>query len=187
MAGANSALRMVDLEADYPRSVDQVQCFGCGAMVPDQDGPVHKYMLSVPGCWALYGAVLAWVQERPPGRWVTARQHVVDCYAAQHATNPERRNRQSVAGHLMSLCASIEHGVTGDRLRTMIGGWTHRDYPLLDPRPSGYPVTVREVAWASETSRPDIVGDWAITTWEAWSAHHDTIRAWLASALDRKG
>jgi len=52
---------------------------------------------------------------------LTTAQRAVDCYAAQHATGPGRRNRQSVAVHLMSLCASIEHGVGGAQLRVRIG------------------------------------------------------------------
>jgi hypothetical protein len=156
-----------------------VRCLGCGAVVPEQSGPIHKYMLSSPGCWALYGSVLAWKDTMPRGDGTMA-QRIVDTYAVQHATNAERRNRQSVAGHLMSLCASIEHGVSGTRLRRMIGDWTHRDYPLLVPMPTAFPVTVRDVADAGERSRPSIVEDWATSTWAAWSAHHDTIRALLA-------
>jgi Family of unknown function (DUF5946) len=36
-----------------------VPCLGCGALVPDSDGPgpTHAYMLASPGCWALYGEV----------------------------------------------------------------------------------------------------------------------------------
>jgi hypothetical protein len=101
----------------------------------------------------------------------------------QHATNPDRRNRQSVAIHLMSLCASIEHGVSGDRLRTMIGRWAHHDYPLLDPRPAGYPVTVRDAADAGGRSRLAVINDWATSAWAAWSVHHATVRAWLAMVM----
>jgi hypothetical protein len=137
-------------------------------------------MLSAPGCWALYGSVLAWSTAWAGSGDVTAAQRIVDAYAVQHATNPDRRNRQSVAGHLMSLCASIEHGVSGDRLRRMIGDWTHRDYPLLVPRPTAFPVTVRDVADAAQWSRRANVDNWATSAWAAWSAHHDTVRAWLA-------
>jgi hypothetical protein len=38
----------------------------------------------------------------------TVAQQVVDSYMVQHPGNPDRRNRQSVAVHLMSLCASLE-------------------------------------------------------------------------------
>jgi len=167
----------------YPGLVGEVPCFGCGALVPAQSGPAHKYMLSSPGCWALYGSVLAWKDSWAGGDGTTT-QRMVDSYAVQHATNPDRRNRQSVAGHLMSLCASIEHGVSGERLRRMIGDWTHRDYPLLVPSPAGYPVTVRDVADAAERSRPAAVEAWAASAWAAWSAHHDTIRAWLTVTME---
>ena len=112
---------------------------------------------------------------------LTTAQRAVDSYAAQHASNPDRRNRQSVAVHLMSLCASIEHGVSGARLRTRIGDWTHRDYPLPVPRPAVYPVTVRDVIEARERSRAAVVDDWAISTWGAWSLHHGVLRNWLAA------
>lgn len=35
------------------------KCFSCGGLYPNVDGPVHKYMDSSPGCWAIYGEVLA--------------------------------------------------------------------------------------------------------------------------------
>lgn len=164
--------------------MDEIRCIGCGALVRDQDGPTHKYMLSAPGCWALYGSVLVWRNALVAAGPLTAAQQIIDTYAVQHATNPDRRNRQSVAGHLMSLCASIEHGVSGARLPTMIGRWTHRDYPLLVPRPARYPVTIRDVADADEQDRPAVADNWATTTWQAWSAHHDTVRAWLTQAMN---
>jgi uncharacterized protein DUF5946 len=112
----------------------------------------------------------------------TLIQHLVDSYAVQHAANPDRRNRQSVAVHLMSLCASLEQGIPGTRLRRMIGTWTHREYSLLAPRPDAYPLTVRNLADAAQQDRADLVSDMATATWAAWSAHHDQIRAWLAAA-----
>ena len=141
-------------------------------------------MLSAPGCWALYGSILASSTAWAAGGDVTGAQRVVDAYAVQHATNSDRRNRQSVARHLMSLCASIEHGVSGAHLRRLIGDWTHRDYPLLVPRPTAFAVTVRDVADAGVRSRPAIVDDWAASAWATWSAHHDTVRAWLAMSRD---
>lgn len=129
----------------------------------------------------MYGSILGWYAELPrlaadPG----TSQYLADAYAVQHATNPDRRNRQSVAVHLMSLCAAQEHGISSARLRQMIGSWTHRDYPQLIPRPSVYPVTIRDVIEAAETMRSAVIGDWSISSWAAWSAHRDTIRAWLA-------
>ncbi len=170
--------------AAYPGLVGEVRCFGCSAQVSDLAGPTHAYMLSAPGCWALYGSVLAWRAGLAARGELTAAQRIVDTYAVQHATNPDRRNRQSVACHLMSLCASIEHGVSGARLPIMIGAWAHRDYPQLAPSAAGYPVTVRDVTEAGEDVRLAIVEEWATSAWAAWSAHHDTVRGWLAMAME---
>ena len=65
----------------------------------------------------------------------------------------------------------------------MIGTWTHRDYPLLAPRPDAYRLTVRDLADAQD--RAGLVADMARAAWTAWSAHHDHIRAWLAAATAR--
>ena len=35
-----------------------VTCIGCGGLVPDIDGPSHRYMLASPGCWAAYTGLL---------------------------------------------------------------------------------------------------------------------------------
>jgi hypothetical protein len=163
--------------------VSEVRCFGCGAVVADVAGPVHAYMLAAPGCWSAYGALLAWRMSLAGPEALTTSQHLVDAYAAQHATNHERRNRQSVAVHLMSLCASLERGIPGARLRHLIGGWTGRDYPLLLPRPASYAVTVRDVEGAALPARPETVGAWAGATWSAWGAHQERVRQWLDAAL----
>jgi hypothetical protein len=152
-------------------------------MVPDVTGPVHAYMHASPGCWMLYCGLEDWkasltADDDAP----TLIQHLVDSYAVQHAANPDRRNRQSVAVHLMSLCASLEQGIPGTRLRQLIGTWTHREYSLLSPRPDAYQLTVRNFADPAGQDRVGLVSDMATATWAAWSAHHDQIRAWLAAA-----
>lgn len=161
----------------------EVRCFGCGAVVPDVAGPVHSYMLSAPGCWALYGSLLAWRSSLAGATGVGTSQYLIDTYAVQHATNPDRRNRQSVAVHLMSLCAAVEHDIPGIRLHHLLGEWTHREYPLLVPRPASFAVTLARVAATPPEARPETVRAWAGSTWAAWSAHHQQVRAWLADAL----
>ena len=131
----------------YRAVVSEVRCCGCGAIVPDVTGPVHAYMPSSPGCWALYCGLEDWKASLSVGHDApTLVQHLVDSYAAQHSDSPDRRNRQSVAVHLISLCASLEQGIPGARLRQLIGTWTHREYPLLVPRPDAYQLTVRDLA-----------------------------------------
>jgi hypothetical protein len=59
--------------------------------------------------------------------------------------------------------------------------WTHREYPLLVPRPDAYQLTVRDLADTTGQDRPGLVSDMARATWATWAAHHDQIRAWLAA------
>jgi hypothetical protein len=153
--------------------------------VPDVAGPAHAYMLSTPGCWALYGSLLSWRSSLTGAAAPGTSQYLVDTYAVQHATNPERRNRQSVAVHLMSLCAALEHDIPGVRLRHLIGEWTHREYPLLLPRPASFTVTVTGVAAAAPGGRAEAVAGWARATWTDWSGHQERVRGWLADALSR--
>lgn len=163
--------------------MSEVICLGCGALAPDMTGPVHKYMDASPGCWRLYCELQDWRNSLTGDVGITIAQHLVDAYAAQHATNPDRRNRQSVAVHLMSLCASLEFEISGTKLRAMISNWTHHDYHLLRPTPDGYPVTVRNVRDASSGQRAAIVDEMATSTWSAWSLHHEEIRTLLVNGL----
>ncbi|HEX2142473.1 MAG TPA: DUF5946 family protein, partial [Candidatus Limnocylindria bacterium] len=77
-----------------------VRCPGCGVrLAGDPDGPRHEYIGASSPCWVMYtelGARLA--EHLLPGR------HVVDAYAAQHPGVDGRRQRQSVALHLIGLC-----------------------------------------------------------------------------------
>lgn len=37
-----------------------IACIGCGALVPDSDGPTLRYPdAASPGCWAVFGEILA--------------------------------------------------------------------------------------------------------------------------------
>lgn len=42
-----------------------MKCPGCGLMTAVQDGPTHPYVVSSPGCWAIYGEVLAREYQNP--------------------------------------------------------------------------------------------------------------------------
>jgi hypothetical protein len=163
----------------YSPTVTTTKCFGCGADVVELDGPVHAYMPTAPGCWYLYCSLQDWKNSLLGDEGMDTAQKVVDSYSAQHASNSDRRNRQSVAVHLMSLCASLEQGMRGVRLRSLLGGWTRRDYPELLPRPDAYPITVRDVADADDSLRSGVAASWAMSTWTSWSDHHDEVRGWL--------
>jgi hypothetical protein len=167
----------------YGVAMPDVRCSGCGAVVPDTDGQVHVYMLAAPACWALYGSILERQYAHDAGMDPDVSQWLVDAYAAQHATNTERRNRQSVALHLVSLCAAFEHTMSVDERRRLIGQLAHREYPVLKPSVTSFAITVRDVAEAAACDRADVVQRWARVTWDAWAAHHETVRSWLADGL----
>lgn len=156
-------------------------------MVPGGDGPVHAYMLSAPGCWARYCSLEEWKSGLAGPASIGIVQDLVDSFAVQHATSTDRRNTQSVAVHLISVCAGLERGLPGRERRRLIGRWVGRAYPVLDPVPGAFDVTISDVAAAPVTERPSVVGRLAVASWSAWSAHHDTVRALLDSLSDSLG
>ncbi len=89
------------------------RCGGCGGEVVPSDGPRHAYVPAHPGCWATMCALEDDRHALVGAGAVSFVMDLVDAYAAQHPANPDRRNRPSVALHLMSLCAGIEHGLDG--------------------------------------------------------------------------
>jgi hypothetical protein len=50
---------------------------------------------------------------------------------------------------------------------------------MLDPFPVRYAITVSDVTAATESARRSMIERMAASTWLAWAAHHDTVRAWL--------
>ncbi len=78
-------------------------CFSCGAIVSDLEGLIHPYMLSSPGCWKIYGEILA--KEYAPETYDPDPHRItVDTYAVTHpGVKEERRAIQSVTIHLIRL------------------------------------------------------------------------------------
>jgi hypothetical protein len=144
-------------------------------------------MLSAPSCWERYCSLEEWKCGLAGEASIGIVQDLVDSFAVQHATSSDRRNPQSVAVHLMSLCAGLERSVTGRERRRLIGRWVGRAYPMLGPAPDAFGVTISEVAAAPVTERPSVVGRLAMVSWSAWSAHHCTVRALLDSLSDAVG
>src|ERR1700757_1057083 len=113
-----------------------IHCPGCNALVPEIEGPVHKYVPSAPGCWKVFGEVQADESLRfghPPDH-----RFVVDAYMAQHpGDGQDRRDRQSVFVHLVALCALLERSTGPDAVTTLIGRLVRKrlDFPAL-PRPA---------------------------------------------------
>ncbi len=165
-------------------------CPGCGAEVPDIDGPAHRYIGASPGCWAIFAeltgtARLAMVPA-PHGPLA------VDAYAVQHPGVPGPQSTQSVWVHLVALHLMLEKGWSADqaiRIRKAAAdasaGW-----PWLEPPASLGPLTIVDVArvagadaggLAAEHQR--IVREWVVGCWEAWSAAHPQVRATAAKVV----
>jgi len=144
----------------------EVSCPQCGAVVPDIDGPTHAYVPSAPGCWAAFGALRADEMLRFAGS--EANNLVVDTYMAQHPGDGlDRRDRQSVFVHLVSLCAVLEEGASPSRSPEVLRA-------VLARR------TVLSVADATSVEDHDArARRWAVSVWESWREYHATIRAAL--------
>ena len=80
-------------------------CIGCGAIVPRTDGPTHRYLGASPGCWAVYGEVLAREYQEPT--YAVVHRMTVDAYAVQHPGTSSPQTIQSVVVHLISLCLML--------------------------------------------------------------------------------
>ena len=72
------------------------------------DGPTHRYMESSPGCWSVYGEVLA--REYSDPAYAAAHRQTVDAFAVQHPGQPSPQSIHSVGVHLIRLCLILECG-----------------------------------------------------------------------------
>jgi CTP:molybdopterin cytidylyltransferase MocA len=173
-------------DVDTPADLDRITepCPGCGARyLPQVLDETHPYIGASPACWATFGEVLA----REFGDVTFGRLHrqTVDVYAVQHPGTDGRRQRQSVALHLIGLCHWLEHEVELDRLNAITQHLANEDrpWPWLTP-PAAYPMTVGDLLEARDgPEHVRLVQQWAETTWEAWAAHHDIVRTWAHEAL----
>ncbi len=163
-------------------------CQGCGARyVPVADAGTHGYIGASRACWSAFGELLA--REFSDIRYGIVHRHTVDVYAAQHPGTDGRRERQSVALHLVAICHWLEHGLGTAELNPLTQQLANEDraWPWLDP-PSDYDMTLRDVLGAtSPDEHVALVRRWAESVWRAWAPHHSVVRAWAAEALSQRG
>jgi hypothetical protein len=157
-----------------------IRCIGCGGLVPQMDGPTHRYMESSPGCWHLYGEVLA--REYGDRAFAAVHRLTVDAYAVQHPGRPSPQAIQSVCVHLLSLCLVLERGLAANYATRVMGEATRakgRFFWLTPPALLGR-VTVADVAAAAAPhEHEERVRAWAEAAWSAWAEHHATVRSWV--------
>ncbi len=165
---------------DGVSGTDTRACIGCGGMVPDIQGPTHRYMESSPGCWQIYGQVLS--REYSDRAFATWHRLTVDAYAVQHPGLESRQAIQSVCVHLMSLCLVLERGVDPAYATRAIGQAVKAKgrYVWLSPPTSVGEVTVVDVAQkATAEEHARAVRAWAASAWAAWAPYRDLVRGWL--------
>jgi hypothetical protein len=164
------------------------RCSGCGTALPDDpNGPHHRYMTASSGCWQAFGEILAAEFSRPG--WGREHRLTVDTYAAQHPGEDDRKQRQSVAIHLVALCHRLEHGLDPQALLAATQRLTadKREWPRLSA-PRSFAMTVVDVLKATTGEEHlALVRRWAEATWEAWSNEHATVRGWADAALRAPG
>jgi hypothetical protein len=158
------------------------RCVGCGALVPRVAGPVHRYMTSAPGCWALWGALNARLMSEPShGPY---RQLIVDTYAVQHPGTPGPRAIQSVGAHLVSLYAQLERGFPSDRFPRGIESLIRAkgSFHWLAPPSFVGASSVADIV-DSEPNLEDRGRAWATSVWQAWTPHHEQVKFWYDLAI----
>jgi CTP:molybdopterin cytidylyltransferase MocA len=179
-------------DVDRPEDLERLApaCPGCGMHYLPVDAPTtHPYIGASAACWARFSELLA--REYSDVAYGRLHRHSVDVYSVQHPGRDERRERQSVAVHLIGLCHWLEHGLEAAQLTPITQRLASEDraWPWLEP-PTTFPVTVPDVLRARDgLEHGRLVRRWAETTWDAWGAHRDLVRGWASEALavDRRG
>lgn len=162
------------------------RCPGCGAEFPLDGGAGHPYLGTSPGCWSAYGDVLA----REYGDYGLPPVHrlTVDTYAAQHPGGPSSRSVQSMAVSLVGLYAVLERGFElhkAGRVTNEAAAYRTR-YHWLEPPDLTACLNILDIAAAdSLPHHEDRVWEWARSVWDAWMAHHHTIKGWANLVLSR--
>jgi hypothetical protein len=162
------------------------RCPGCGAQFPADGGTGHPYIGASPGCWSVYGDVLA----REYGEYGLPPVHrlTVDTYAAQHPGAPSRKSIQSVAVSLVGLYVILERGFElhkASRVTSEAAAYRTR-YSWLEPPDLTACLSIADIAAADSLSRhEDRVWEWARSVWDAWMQHHQTVKSWANLVLAR--
>lgn len=157
-----------------------IPCFACGARSPKIEGECHKYMLSSPGCWAMFVEVMA-KEHSHPLYW-KGHQFTVDAYAVQHVGKKiDKRALNSVHIHLAALYAIFVEDLSLEAVPQFREQFSHfykgkNLLTWLDPPKSFGPLTISE-PWKNDHPELhfDITRRWARSAWESWSHQHRII------------
>jgi len=157
---------------------------GCGGLFPEMEGPTHRYMTSVPGCWDAFGNV---VGREFSGWWVgEVHRLVVDSYAVQHPGEGSRQAVQSVGLHLVALHLTLDEAVPNETVtRALQRGakGTVAFTPLAPPEEPRWMTVLDVLAAATFEEHQAQARAWAASVWEAYRPHHALVRRWAGEVL----
>ena len=145
--------------------------------MPDEAGPIHRYMTASPGCWRIYTELTA--TGLPPAACAPL---VVDAYAVTHPGVPGPQSTASVWIHLLTLCFTLERGwpVEGAIRLRRTGADAFSGWPWLERPIAMGDATAVDVRRALDDHSPeraaDLIGRWVEGAWAAWSHHHEAVR-----------
>lgn len=173
-----------DLHRTYSKVMERstkTHCPGCGALLEETDGPVHRYMEGSPACFMLFNQILACEYSDPA--LLPTHRLTVDTYAVQHSGEARTRQQiQSVGLHLARLGLQLERPTPPNETNDiMLGLGKHKlTLEYIEP-PKHFEMTVADVAdFAGRSQHSDKVRAWALSAWEDWSDHHEYILSWAA-------
>ena len=141
---------------------------------------MHRYLESSPGCWAVYGEVLA--REYGERAYYEMHKFTVNAYSVQHPGQPSAQSIQSVGVHLMRLCLMLERGFDTERATAAMqtAAANKGVFRWLEPPEPRGEITVADVhRAASPEEHATRVRGWAEAAWHAWAAHHQVVRGWI--------
>ena len=153
-------------------------CPQCGVDLPEYDGPTHRYFGASPACWAAYGKIL----EREYANPAFFKNHrmTVDAYALQHAGDDSPQAIQSVNIHLISATLIFKYKATANTALHAIRDISKSAkadsnlFKWLNPPHYLGAITVADIVPLTQLDdHLNYVENWAKTTWQAWSQHHN--------------
>lgn len=155
-------------------------CPGCGVKTEQSAGSVHRCSESTPGCWALYGQLLA--REYQSFEYMQVHSLTVDAYALQHPGQVSPQTNLSANIHLASLYSYFMLDFPVSRLPEVKGLLAERtiQYDWLQPPASQTGINVKSVLQSKNAAEHQAaVIKWSEYIFSVWKPHHTTAAGYL--------
>ncbi len=163
-----------------------IRCPGCGLAHPDEGLPRPRDRAATGECAAEAAPVLAAFYGP---RLLPLRQYVVDAFACQHPDASSRRGVQATALCLMTMDLYVECGQPVGEGAAMHQEMMRRHpdvFVALDAPDLTASLTHRHVSAAACDDWGVRAREWAGSVWDAWSPHHEQVRAWNAALVPHR-